>query len=154
MGTTFSLPGQPANYIQVNEVGLKNCLANQTDKNIINNCINQNIVAPSNNTQIGVNPWNGTGLPPNPFCPAKQNSSPTFKSAPFGGNSSMTVNGATFGGNSSMMLIGGTFGGNLSAVSTFQNMDTFNMLNMNFNQNNVTLLIVIIVTLLIIFMTK
>lgn len=141
MGTTFSLPGQPANYIQVNEIGLKNCLANQTDKNIINNCINQNIVAPSNNTQIGVNLWNGTGLPPNPFCPAKQNSSSALNSAPFGGNSSITVNGATFGGN-------------LSAISTFQNMDTFNMLNINFNQNNVTLLIVIIVTLLIVFMKK
>ena len=141
MGTTFSLPGQPANYIQVNEIGLKNCLANQTDKNKINNCINQNIVAPSNNTQIGVNPWNGTGLPPNPFCPAKQNSSPTINSAPFGGNSSMTVNGAAFGGN-------------LSGVSTFQNTDTFDMLNMNFNQNNITLLIVIIVSLLIVFMTK
>lgn len=128
MGTTFSLPGQPANYIQVNEVGLKNCLANQTDKNIINNCINQNIMAPSNNTQIGVNTWNGTGLPPNPLCPTKKNPSLISNNVPFGGN--------------------------LSSVSTFQNLDSFNMLNMNFNQNNVTLLIVIIVTLLIVFMTK
>jgi len=136
MGTTFSLPGQPANYIQVNEVGLKNCLANQTDKNAINNCINQNIVAPSNNTQVGVNPWNSETLPPNPACPPKQNPSSTIT----------TVNGA----------FGGLFGGNSQSVpvSNFQNVDNFDVLNINFNQNNVTLLVVIVVTLLIVLMTK
>ena len=143
MGTTFSLPGQPANYIQVNEVGLKNCLANQTDKNIINNCINQNIVAPSNNTQVGVNPWNGNGLPPNSMCPTKQNSSAgQSQSIAFGGNFQNTP---TTTGN---LQSSSAFGGN------FQNIDNFGVLNMNLNQNNMTLLIVIMVTLLIVFMTK
>jgi hypothetical protein len=77
MGTVFSLPGEPSNYIQVNEIGLKTCLAEQTKQTSIYNCINQNILAPSNNTQIGVNSWNGSGLPPNPYCPPKQKSSPS-----------------------------------------------------------------------------
>lgn len=149
MGTTFSLPGQPSNYVQVNEVGLKNCLANQTDKNSVNNCINQNIVGPSNNTQVGVNPWNSEGLPPNPTCPPKQNSSSTIG----------TINGA-FGANiQNNSSAGVAFGGNLQNnnsgfMSNFQNVDNFDILNINLNQSNAALLIVIAVTLLIVLMTK
>ena len=32
----FSMPGYPTSYIQVNEIGLKDCLANNTDPNVIN----------------------------------------------------------------------------------------------------------------------
>jgi hypothetical protein len=84
MGSTFSLPGQATNYIQVNELGLQTCLANQTDNNAINNCISTNIVAPSvNSLQQGVNTWTGNGIPINSACPAGKTTSQ--KNVAFGG---------------------------------------------------------------------
>ena len=205
MGTTFSLPGQPSNYIQVNEVGLKKCLTNQTDKNVINDCINKNIIAPSNNTHIGVNPWNGNGLPPNPACPTKQISILTTASTdsvvngtwnnPISTTASTdsVVNGtwnnpiSTTASTDSIVngtwnnpilttasinsVIDGTWNNPISAtasinsvidgtwnnpisISNYQNIDNFNLLNKNVNSKNITLLIIIIVTLLIVLMTK
>ena len=187
MGTTFSLPGQPSNYIQVNEIGLKNCLLNQTDKNVINNCINKNIIAPSNNTHIGVNPWNGNGLPPNSACPTKQISILTTGSTntmdgknwsnPISTTASTNtiVNGTwnnpistTVSTNSVVdgtwnnpisttasanSVVDGTWN-NPTPISNFQNIDNFNLLNKNIDPKNITLLIIIIVTLLIVLMTK
>jgi hypothetical protein len=73
MGTTYSLPGEPSSYIQVNETGLKNCLAGKTGTNTINNCISENILGPTaNGSQSGVNVWTGSSLPANPACPTKQ----------------------------------------------------------------------------------
>lgn len=73
MGTTYSLPGEPSSYIQVNELGLKNCLVGKSGSNTINNCISENILGPvANGGQSGVNAWTGSVLPVNPACPAKQ----------------------------------------------------------------------------------
>ena len=73
MGTTYSLPGEPSSYIQVNEVGLKNCLYGANGTSTINNCISTNIVGPTTNgAQMGVNAWNSASLPANPACPTKQ----------------------------------------------------------------------------------
>ena len=127
MGNIYSLPGQPSNYIQVDEVGLKNCLdsVGPNDAHSFNNCINQFIVAPANNTQVGVNPWHGKNLPPNPSCSTKNNLSPTYN-LPFGGNM------------------------NNQSLSNFQNLEN-NLTSSGFlNQNNLTLIIIVIITLLIV----
>jgi len=75
MGITYSLPGEPSSYIQVNDTGLKTCLANKTGSETINKCISENILGPvSNGSQSGVNYWNSSvTLPANPACPTKQN---------------------------------------------------------------------------------
>jgi hypothetical protein len=103
MGQIYALPGEPSSYIQVNEFGLKNCLANQS--NNIQNCVNSFIVGPNNGTQSGVHSWMGSSLPPNPACPQRQN---------------------------------------------FQNLENFESNNSSLlSQNNITMIIVIVVTLLI-----
>jgi hypothetical protein len=74
MSTTYSLPGEPSSYIQVNESGLKTCLAKKNSSKEINNCISENILGPTaNGSHSRVNVWTGTSLPANPACPTKQN---------------------------------------------------------------------------------
>lgn len=80
---TFSMPGYPTSYVQINELGLKQCLTNQTDQNIINSCIYKNILAPSvNNTLSGISIWSSEQLPPNPACKKKSSNQPTIIFAP------------------------------------------------------------------------
>ena len=50
-------------------------------------------------------------------------------------------------------VVDGTWN-NPTPISNFQNIDNFNLLNKNIDPKNITLLIIIIVTLLIVLMTK
>lgn len=132
---SFSMPGYPTSYIQVNEIGLKNCLANNTDPTVINSCINQNIFAPSTNgIPGGVTYWSGEQLPPNPACITNlQNTEqqPTILFAP-----KMSPEVSAFYDNLQ------------NSMQHFQNMDSFEASD-SLKQNNITLIIVIIITLLI-----
>ena len=134
---TFSFLGYPTSYIQVNELGLNQCLTNKTDQNSINSCINQNIFAPAaNNSLSGVNVWMGEQLPPNPACTFTHNKpQPTIVFAP---KLSPEVN---------------TFYNNALNNNTqnFQNLEGFEMSSL-LSQNNLTLIILIIITLLIVSM--
>jgi hypothetical protein len=132
----FSMPGYPTSYIQVNEIGLKDCLANNTDPNVINSCINQNIFAPStNNIPGGVTYWSGEQLPSNPACITNlQNTKeqPTILFAP-----KMSPE------------VSAIYDHLQNNMQHFQNMDSFDTSDL-LKQNNMTLIIVIIITLLIV----
>lgn len=125
---TFSVTGHPTSYIQIDENNLKNCLQYTNDQNTINQCISNNIYTPSiNGTVSNVNLWSGDQLPSNPSCNFifKKKVNPAQKKIVFAG-------------------IGP------DKIKT-DNVNNFENLEMSFNNNNFTLIIVIAVTLLIVF---
>jgi hypothetical protein len=128
MGSTYSLPGEPSSYIQVDEVNLQNCLNSQKD---IHDCISEHILGPSNGFQVGVNVWTSpTTLPPNPAC--------TVKAA---ANNGISVSGL------SNVQLGKPV--NNSSYQNFQNLENFDFSK----QKNITMIIVIIITLLVVYFT-
>lgn len=135
----FSIPGYPASYIQVSEYGLKGCLANQTDQNVINSCIYQYVLAPSANNQLaGVSLWSGEQLPPNPAC--------------WTSNFNGTYTGASSSGDSTTpppIIFAPKQTTNNKNVQNFQQVGSGENLT---KQDNFTLIIIIVITLLIVLL--
>jgi hypothetical protein len=133
---SFSIPGYPTSYIQVNEAGLKDCLLNQTDPTTINSCINQNILAPStNNIPGGVSYWSGEQLPSNPACITNYQNSESQPTTLFAPKMSPEVSAI--------------YDNLQNSIQHFKKMNSFDISDLS-QPNNLTLIIIIVITLLII----
>lgn len=122
---TFSISGPPATYIQVDDNNLKQCLQYTNDQNTINQCISQNIYTPSvAGTLSNVNLWTGEQLPPNPACNF------VFKKS--------TQPAIVFAGAGPGQIASGI-------INNFDNID-----NIVTNNDNITLAVVIVITILIV----
>lgn len=145
---TFSIPGAPTSYIQTDVDGLKKCLQNVNDPNIINSCISQNIFAPSTYGALsGVNLWTGPQLPNNPACNftvrnnIQSGSDNILNSASAINSQQIPKNGIL-----NKQLIGSN-----TSIQNFNNLENYQMIGL-YSQNNITLIIIIIITILIVIM--